>query len=632
MRSSSFLRLLLACLLLSTMFHADALAQGGVHLTINHVDDTAFPTLTVYYTTTDATGLPIQNLSPGTFSVSEDGQSVKGLTVTAVENSDQPISVVLAIDTSGSMTGTPLKDTQQAAKAFAAALGPNDQLGLVTFSDMATVAIPLTKDKPVVSTAIDQLAAKGNTALFDSIVTSVGVLKNLPAGRKAIVLLSDGEDISSKFKLEEAVKEAENWSIPVYPIGFGKVTAQQRFNDTLEKIALVTGGYVQVKPDSSELKSAFEKVLKLLRQQYVLKISSGFLADGKEHNLIVAMAYGGAQVQGARTFVARPGKVTVEMAEPKNGQIVGGDIKLVPQVIAPAALAKVEYILDGKVLATAVDKPFSYVWDSTAVKEGVHTLSATATDSAGNTGTVELNLTVRSPVKMTWKSPTDGEQVTGPSKLQVAVDALAGVAKVDYYLDGTLIKTVTRAPYDLDWTLEGVQPGKHTLRALAFDINNKTSAASIEVTVALRQNWLILGLALAVVVAVAVLIVPIAARRRGKLTSVSSAAGVSPASASLPVASLREIEGIQPGHEWALTGNEVRIGRKRDENDIPVTGLSASRQHAIIRLVEGHYVLFNLKSDNPTVINGQSIQDQWPLAPRDMIQIGNSTFQFQTRS
>ncbi len=628
MRSSSFLRLLLASLLLSTMFHADALAQGGAHLTINHVDDSAFPTLTVYYTATDATGLPIQKLGSEAFSVSEDGQSVKDFAVTAVENSDQPISVVLAIDTSGSMTGTPLKDTQQAAKAFAAALAPADQIGLVAFSDTVTKAVTLTKDKPSVSAAIDQLAAKGNTALYDAMVDSVDMLKNLPAGRKAIILLTDGENTRSKFTLDDAINNATRWSIPIYPIGFGNIS-----KTTLEKIALLTGGYPQLKPDSSGLKQAFETVFKLLRQQYALKFSSSFPADGKEHPLIVAMTYQGAQVRGTHTFAARPGKVTVELTGLTEGQAVGGDVKLEIKVISPAAPASAEYKLDGKLLEKVVDKPFSYTWDSTAVKEGEHTLTASVTDAAGNTGTSqELRLRVRPPVKIAWKSPTDGGQVTGPGKLQVAVDALAGVAKVEYYLDGTLMKAVTRTPYDLDWTLDGVQPGKHTLRAIAFDINNKTSAASIEVTVALRQNWLILGLALAVVVAVAVLIVPIAVRGRRKLTG-AGAARMSPVPGeSLARASLQEIQGLQPGHEWALTGNELRIGRKRDDNDIPVAGLSASRQHAIIRPVEGHYVLFNLKPDNPTVINGQSIQDQWPLAPGDTIQIGNSTFQFQTHS
>ena len=92
---------------------------------------------------------------------------------------------------------------------------------------------------------------------------------------------------------------------------------------------------------------------------------------------------------------------------------------------------------------------------------------------------------------------------------------------------------------------------------------------------------------------------------------------------------LREMEGLQPGQVWELGAEETRIGRKKNENDIPVAGRSASRRHALIRRSEGHYVLHDLNPANPTYVNGQPVQGQQTLALGDMIRIGESEFKLE---
>jgi VWFA-related protein len=622
--------ILVGCLVLGLSIPAlPTLAQEGSHLTVNTVDDSKYPALTAYLTATDATGLPIDNLKPESFSVSEDEQPVKGITVKAIDNSDQPINVVLAIDTSGSMAGKPISDTQQAAKSFIGALSPTDQVGLVTFAAKASEAAGLSNDKAPAASAIDQLKAGGGTAMFDAIVTSVGALKSLPAGRKAIVLLTDGEDMNSTYKFDEAINEAARHSIPIYPIGFGNVNRA-----TLEKIAQLTGGYAQIKPASTELQQAFDKVRQVLRQQYSVEWASQFPADGKEHTATIVLAREGAQIQDTHTFVARPGQVTVGSIGITDGQTIGGDVKLTPNVNAPASTSSVEYQLDGAPLTKAVDEPFSYTWDSTAVSEGEHTLTAIATDAVGNVGKADVKVTVRPPLKIQWDSPVNGGQVTGPGKIRAAVDSLAGVAKVEYFVDGKLIDTATSAPYDVNWSLEGIQPGQHILRVLATDVNNKTAEASVGVTVSLRDNTLIFVLALAVVVVAALLIIPVARRRRAKLSTAAVApiAAAAPAAGAVQAASLLEVEGMQPGQMWPLNTPEVHIGRKRSDNDIAAAGRSASRRHADIRLIDGQYILFNLNPDNVTLVNGSPVSGQYALQPGDEIRIGESVFRFQTGS
>ena len=90
---------------------------------------------------------------------------------------------------------------------------------------------------------------------------------------------------------------------------------------------------------------------------------------------------------------------------------------------------------------------------------------------------------------------------------------------------------------------------------------------------------------------------------------------------------------MNPNQVWNLSPvHEIRLGRKRDANDIPLKGGTASRQHALIRFQAGQYVVYNLKPVNPVFVNGQPINQQQALRPNDVIQLGESTFQFQIQA
>jgi VWFA-related protein len=571
---------------------------------------------------TDATGLPIKSLDQDVFSVFEDGQSVADFAIQELADSGQPITVVLVLDSSNSMQGKPLEDIKEAADGFLASLTGEDRVGVVSFSDEAWVAADLTEDKTVVAAAISQLRAQGKSPLYDALVEAVGLLKNIPAGRKAIIVLTDGHDDGSIFSFQEALNQAEIWSIPIYPIGFGIVNL-----DTIEKIAGVTAGYAQVRPDTSELQEAFDTVRQLLRQQYLLEFTSSFPADGTQHSLTITLTYQGPEYSATHSFNARPGEVRIDVIGLEDGQIIGGDVKLETQITSPAPGASVEYQLDGDTISTVFEKPFTYIWEATAVEEGEHTLTVVAKDTSDNTGRQDYIVHIRPPIRVAWETPSDGAILTQPDTLRVEVDAMAGIAKVEFFVDGNSIGAVNSVPYELEWSLEDTQPGPHTLQAVVTDVNNKKASADIAVTVSLRQNTLIFWLALILILATAAIIIPAARRRRRKLVAEQpSAISMAPS-----IASLFEVEGVQPGREWRLTHEDVRIGRKRLENDIHAAGLSASRRHAVIRKVSERYVLFNLKPENPTLINGKPIEIEQALSPGDVIQIGESVFRFQSQ-
>ena len=198
------------CLLALSLPSGNTRAQQSIHLTINEVDDSQFPQVRAYLTVTDSSGLPIRGLGASAFTVSEDGQLVTSLALNELPDSRQPIAVALAIDTSGSMASA-LDETQAAALVFLDGLSPSDQAALLTFADEARVAVPLTTDLDALRSAIEALRPEGETALNDALALAVDVLRDLPVGRKAIVLLADGEDNSSAFTFDVAVREAQVW-------------------------------------------------------------------------------------------------------------------------------------------------------------------------------------------------------------------------------------------------------------------------------------------------------------------------------------------------------------------------------------------------------------------------------------
>lgn len=611
------------------------LAQENLNLTINEVNTNEFPKVVAHLTVADATGLPVEGLVRENFSISEDSRPVPILSVQAVEDPTYPINIVLAIDVSGSMNAvtrnidgvpsTALEDSKEAAISFIDSLGPNDQVSLVTFSFGVMERVALTIDKDAVKAEIQGLEAKGGTALYDAIIDSVGILKKIPAGRKAVVVLADGADSNSSLFLDDAIDEATRWSIPIYPIGFGNVNARR-----LVQIATFTGGYSQIKPDSSELVSAFEAVLAVLRHQYVLTFESQLPADDLEHSLTISIDYAGGNIEDSQSFVAQSRKIIVELEGIEDGDAVGGDVRLRALISPPSYIRLVTFSLDGSTLTTLVDQPFEFIWDSMAVPEGEHQLTITAEDVASNIGILEMRLVIRPPIRIKWINPVEEDVLSGSQSLTVEVDALKAITLVEFFIDGELVDSVATQPYEISWDSNDIEPGEHVFRSVAYDVENNSAEESINVSVGLGGNGGILAIAILVLVGGAAIMIPWASRRRRRLRQSNSKVGAEKSKGLIPSEPiLHELEGYDPGHKWKLGSDEIYIGRKRADVDIPAKGRKASRRHAVIRLTNGVHVLHDLNPSNPSIINGAPSPGQHTLMPGDTVQIGTSILRFE---
>lgn len=269
---------------------------AGAAVAINQIDTSAYPKVTIFATVTKD-GAPLKGLAAADFRVREDEVDQEPLTVVPKLT---PLTVVVALDTSGSMKKR-LDDAKAAAKSFIGMLAPGDQVHVIGFAREVKMLSDRSGGAANARTAIDATAARGDTALYDALYTSVYVLNKIP-GRKAIVLLSDGADDDgtgkplSKHSVADALELARTVNVPIFTIGLGSELEKE----VLNKVADDTGGLCLIAPQPAQLKALFDKIGEQLAGQYNIYYTSDLPGDGAEHR--VQLSYGGAT--GLKSFTA----------------------------------------------------------------------------------------------------------------------------------------------------------------------------------------------------------------------------------------------------------------------------------------------------------------------------------------
>ncbi len=248
-----------------------------------------------------ARGTP--NLSAADLTVLEDGVAQ---TVDAFSEAVAPLSIVMLLDTSGSMRRA-LPAAQQAARSFVTALRPTDPLTLVRFSDRVIVEHDWSDRRQTTLDSIDRLDATGGTALFDALHAAMSLLKQR-AGRRAVVLLSDGRDENnpgtgpgSEHTLAEVLALIRETDTVVYAIGLGANVDRV----ALEQIAERSGGVASFPAEAEALADEYRRVIDELRRRYVLGYTStNPKRDGAWRNVTIGTSAAAVSIRSAAGYFA----------------------------------------------------------------------------------------------------------------------------------------------------------------------------------------------------------------------------------------------------------------------------------------------------------------------------------------
>lgn len=256
----------------------------------------------LYTTVVDGKGRPVEGLSGGDFTVLEDGVEQQ---VTRFERvTDVPIYAGILLDTSASMgEGQKLESAVRGAlEFFRTVITPKDRAAVITFNDQPSLAVRFSNDPEVLAGGLAGLAPGGGTALYDSLVYALYYFGGLK-GKRAVVLLSDGQDEGSRYAFDEVLDYARRSGVALYTVGIGLSHREADVRVKLQRLAEETGGRFFFIDRAGELTRVYEKVESELRSQYLLSYQSSNPENRDKFRLVeVKVARPGLEAKTLRGY------------------------------------------------------------------------------------------------------------------------------------------------------------------------------------------------------------------------------------------------------------------------------------------------------------------------------------------
>jgi Ca-activated chloride channel family protein len=212
-------------------------------------------------------------------------------TITQFAMDDEPVSVGLVFDTSGSM-GDKLRRSRMAAREFFRTANPEDEFFLVEFDSKPRLEVPLTADTGTIESQLTFSKSHGSTALLDAIYMALHEMKKSKKNKKALLIISDGGDNNSRYTVTEVRNLILESDCLIYAIGvFGGGTTPEEAGGSslLSHIAEQTGGRL-FEANVAELPDMAKRIGIELRNRYVIGFApANQIRDGKYHHISVVL-------------------------------------------------------------------------------------------------------------------------------------------------------------------------------------------------------------------------------------------------------------------------------------------------------------------------------------------------------
>lgn len=269
-------------------------------------------TVPLYVTVTDRDKRLVPGLVQEDFEVYDNGRLQ---TLTNFYNEPVPITAVVMLDTSGSMT-LALDFVKQAAEEFIIRMLPEDKAKIGAFNDKLEIhpeeGLPFTDNRDQLIRLMKELDFGYPTRLYDAVDYSIEQLRGVQ-GRKVVVVFTDGEDTSSRIGAGDALERARAEEVMVYSIGLeneyfdGSRKVRTNPDRGLRRLSDETGGgfFILKLNEKDQLGSTFTRVAQELHAQYVIGFTPQAL-DGKVHKLEVKVKKPGMTPRARKSYVAAP--------------------------------------------------------------------------------------------------------------------------------------------------------------------------------------------------------------------------------------------------------------------------------------------------------------------------------------
>ena len=258
----------------------------------------------LYVTVTDGQGRLVPDLVQEDFEIYDNGKLQE---ISFFQTEVQPVTVVVMLDTSGSMTLN-FDLVKRSAEQFLIRLLPDDRGRVGAFNDKIQFVSDFSSDRDMLVSSLQDLDFGYPTRLYDAIAASLDELLGIE-GRRVALVFTDGDDTASKTGRGTVLARARDEEVMVYSIGLeseyfnGVRVVRSKPTRDLRKISEETGGGYFELQKTVDLSPTFSRVAQELRSQYLLGFAPAAL-DGKVHKLDVRVNRPGMTVRARKSYLA----------------------------------------------------------------------------------------------------------------------------------------------------------------------------------------------------------------------------------------------------------------------------------------------------------------------------------------
>ncbi|MEM7048777.1 MAG: VWA domain-containing protein [Acidobacteriota bacterium] len=264
-----------------------------------HLDEIEVRYVELFTTVLDRRGRPVGGLTKDNFKVFEEGDEQPVRRFERVV--DLPIYAGILLDNSSSMVEELDEATKAALKFFETVLTPKDRAAVMTFNHVSELVVRFTNNPEVLAGGVAGIVAEGGTALYDSLIYALYYFSGIQ-GKRAIILLSDGDDQASEYRFDDALDYARRSGVSIYTIGLGLPSGNVQIRSKLQRLADETGGRSFFVERASGLGKVYAAIEEELRTQYLLTYQAPEGDDKRFRRISVEVDQPGAEAKTLRGY------------------------------------------------------------------------------------------------------------------------------------------------------------------------------------------------------------------------------------------------------------------------------------------------------------------------------------------